>query len=147
MSPEDDIRALVVEFMAAWNRHDPNAFAEVFSEDADFTNWQGASVHGRAAIAHLHAPVFASRFRESHLSPDAVRIRVLRDGLAGVDVHWRMTGARDAEDQTGTRAPRDPRVGRGRRIGRMEDQSDAQHRHVEFPVDPTAAVSSEGVAV
>ena len=99
MSAEEEIRALVDEFMAAWNRHDPVAFAATFSEDADFTNWQGAGCRGRQAIEHLHAPMFAGRFRETVQVADDVRIRMLRDDLASVDVRSRMSGARDSEDK------------------------------------------------
>jgi len=28
-------------FTDAWGRHDAKAFAAVFAEDADFTNWRG----------------------------------------------------------------------------------------------------------
>jgi hypothetical protein len=38
---EAAIRAVMDRFMGAWNRHDAKAFAAVFSEDADFTDWRG----------------------------------------------------------------------------------------------------------
>ncbi|MGA8537605.1 MAG: SgcJ/EcaC family oxidoreductase [Thermoplasmata archaeon] len=99
MSTEEEIQALVGQSMAAWNRHDPAAFSATFSEDADFTNWQGFGAQGRTAIERLHAPLFAGRFRESHMVADEVRVRMLREDLASVDVRSRQTGARDNGDQ------------------------------------------------
>ena len=37
------VAALVDRFTDAWNRHDAHAFAAVFADDADFTNWRGTS--------------------------------------------------------------------------------------------------------
>jgi len=99
MSAEDEIRNLVGQLMAAWNRHDAAAFSATFSEDADFTNWQGSGAHGRAPIERFHAPLFAGRFRETHMVADEVRVRMLREDLASVDVRCRQTGARDNDDQ------------------------------------------------
>ncbi len=68
--PETDehaIREVMDRFMDAWNRHDAKAFAAVFSEDADFTNWRGTGASGRAKIEAFHAPMFATIFSKSHL--------------------------------------------------------------------------------
>jgi uncharacterized protein (TIGR02246 family) len=53
---EHAIRAVMDRFMDAWNHHDAKAFAAVFSEDADFTNWRGTGASGRAKIEEFHAP-------------------------------------------------------------------------------------------
>jgi len=63
---EPAIRAVVDQFMDAWNRHDAKAFAGVFSEDADFTNWRGTGASGRSKIEEFHAPMFATVFSKSH---------------------------------------------------------------------------------
>jgi len=97
---------LAARFAAAWNVHDPMAFAALFAPDADFTNVAGMHVTGRAAIEELHARVFATVFRESRLSIEETRIRPLGDRLYAADVAWSMTGARTAEGD-----PRPPRRG------------------------------------
>jgi uncharacterized protein (TIGR02246 family) len=88
----EDIAAKLVE---AWNRHDAHALAAIFAEDADFTNVFGMAVKGRAAIAALHAPLFKTIFKDSHLSVTETRARLIRPDVASVDVKWGMTGARD----------------------------------------------------
>jgi uncharacterized protein (TIGR02246 family) len=89
------IRELMDRFVDAWNRHDAHAFAAVFAEDADFTNWRGVGASGRSKIEEFHAPVFATIFKKSHHKYDDVKTRFIRDDIAAVDVHWEMTGATD----------------------------------------------------
>jgi uncharacterized protein (TIGR02246 family) len=83
--------------MDAWNRHDAKAFAAVFAEDADFTNWRGEGASGRSKIEEFHAPMFASIFKNSHQRYTAIKTRLIRPDVAAVDVHWEMTGAMDAQ--------------------------------------------------
>ena len=89
------IHDIVHGLVAAWNRHDPRAFAAAFAEDADFTNVFGMAVKGRGAIEDLHAPIFKTMFRDSRLNVSETRIRFIRPDVAAVDIHWEMTGARD----------------------------------------------------
>lgn len=88
----EDIAARLAE---AWNRHDAQALADVFAEDAEFTNVFGMIAQGRAGIEALHAPLFGTIFKDSHLSVTETRVRLIRPDVASVDVKWTMTGARD----------------------------------------------------
>ena len=88
----EDVAGKLVE---AWNRHDARALASVFAEDADFTNVFGMLAKGRAGIEALHAPLFRTIFKDSHLAVSETRIRFIRPDVASVDVGWNMTGARD----------------------------------------------------
>jgi len=94
---EQAIRRLVIDFMDAWNQHDAHAFAQTFSEDADFTNVRGDSAHGRKAVEDFHAPVFATRFKSTHQTADDIKIRFLSSAIASVDVRWAMTGATETD--------------------------------------------------
>jgi uncharacterized protein (TIGR02246 family) len=96
------IGTLMDRFMDAWNRHDAKAFAAVFAEDADFTNWRGKGESGRSRIEEFHAPLFATIFKNSHQEYTAIKSRFIRPDVAAVDVHWEMTGAMDAQ---GNRRP------------------------------------------
>jgi uncharacterized protein (TIGR02246 family) len=91
------IQGLLDRFTDAWNRHDAHAFAEVFAEDADFTNWRGEGATGRSKIEEFHAPMFATIFRNSHQAYTSIKIRFIRAEVAAVDVHWEMTGVLDAQ--------------------------------------------------
>ena len=98
-TPKDEqaVRHLVAEFVDAWNQHDAHAFAETFAEDGDFTNVRGDSAHGRKAVEAFHAPMFATRFKNTHQTADDAKIRFLTPDIASVDIRWEMTGATDAE--------------------------------------------------
>lgn len=97
---EHGIRALVATFGDAWNRHDVHAFAAAFAEDADFTNVIGMGAHGRGAIEEFHAPMFSTRFKDTHLTATDMKIRMLSPTIASVDVHWEMTGALEVDGST-----------------------------------------------
>ncbi len=79
------------------DKHDSHAFAETFAEDADFTNVRGDSAHGRRAVEDFHAPMFATRFKNTQLTAADVKIRFLSSDIASVDIHWEMTGATEAD--------------------------------------------------
>jgi uncharacterized protein (TIGR02246 family) len=55
------------------------------------------SAHGRKAIEEFHAPIFATRFKDTHLTNTISKIRMLTPMIASVDVQWEMTGALDSD--------------------------------------------------
>jgi uncharacterized protein (TIGR02246 family) len=91
------IVAVVDRFLDAWNQHDARAFAAVFAEDADFTNWRGTGASGRSKIEESHAPMFATIFKISHQTHTAIKTRFIRPDVGAVDVNWEMTAAMDAQ--------------------------------------------------
>jgi len=97
---EKAIRQLVADFVEAWNKHDAQAFAETFTEDADFTSVRGDSAHGRKAVEDFHAPMFATRFKNTHQTAVDIQIRFLSSDIASVDVRWEMTGALESDGTT-----------------------------------------------
>ncbi len=96
---EEQIRTTLAAFVEAWNKHDAKAFSLVFAEDADFTNVNGLSAHGRAEVERFHAPRFATTFKDSHQRITETKIRFIKPDVAAVDARWEMTGARTAEGQ------------------------------------------------
>lgn len=96
-SGEKAIRDVLDRFKDAWNRHDVHAFASLFAEDADFTNWRGDSASGRANIEEFHTLPFATIFKTSVLTFADVKIRFIRPDIASVDGRWNLTGATDAQ--------------------------------------------------
>ena len=117
---------LMDRFMGAWNRHDAHAFAAVFAEDADFTNWRGVGASGRSKIEEFHAPVFATIFKNSHQEYDDIKTRFIRDDIAAVDVHWKMTECNRPPGKSAARSAGIVEFRDGERCGTMADQRDAQ---------------------
>jgi Domain of unknown function (DUF4440) len=71
-APNDakDVRSVVAEFATTWNRHDLDAFGNLFAPDADFVNVAGSLWIGRQSIQAQHAythgviPVDSAGFTE-----------------------------------------------------------------------------------
>ena len=97
--PEESVREVVKDCMDAWNKHDAKAFALLFAEDADFTNWTGQGATGRDAIERYHEPLFATRFKTSHQTTENIKVRLVKPDVASLDIWWNMTGAMDDSGQ------------------------------------------------
>jgi uncharacterized protein (TIGR02246 family) len=69
---EAEIRALIAEQAAAWNRHDARAWASPFLPSAEFINILGTPFSGKPAIEGITARIFASIFKDSR---DSVTVR------------------------------------------------------------------------
>lgn len=100
MKPQPDHETTAIEmvmqaFQDAWNRHDVNAFAQTFADDADFVNVIGMRAHGRAQVEAFHRPTFQSMFSESRLKVGKLHICFLKPDIAVVDALWEMTAAKD----------------------------------------------------
>lgn len=113
------VRRTVAAFADAWNRHDMEAFGEIFAPDADFVNVTGTWWSGRTAIERNHAfahgvisrsdtagltspPRVYGIFRRSTMTFTSVAIRLARPDLAIAHVRWRLTGdARTGQPRTG----------------------------------------------
>jgi len=100
------IEHLVAELTAAFNEHDPAAFAACFTEDADFTDVIGNTVFGQAEIERLHRFPFTHVMREATMTIDRTDVRFLRPDLAVVLARWTVTGNRSPTDE-----PLPPRSG------------------------------------
>lgn len=96
---EESIRKVLADFIEAWNKHDAKAFSMVFAEDADFTNVRGASAHGRAEVDKFHAPLFATRLKDTNQKMTKTKIRFIKPDVAAIDAWWEMTGAKGPEGQ------------------------------------------------
>ncbi|MEU5696156.1 SgcJ/EcaC family oxidoreductase [Actinosynnema sp. NPDC020468] len=91
MSDTTEIRDLLTRLTDAWNAGDATAYAELFTQDADYITWLGTRDTGRAAIEATHRFLFDGPLKGSrltgtadstldirHLAPDAAL--VITDG-------------------------------------------------------------------
>jgi uncharacterized protein (TIGR02246 family) len=91
---EAEIRNVETGLQEAWNRHDIKAWANLFTEDADFVNVVGWWWVGRDKIESKHTDSHAFLFRESTVTMDEVHIRFLTPQIAVVHVLWSMVGGK-----------------------------------------------------
>lgn len=89
---ETAVRILIENFNRAFNAHDAKTFAAAFANDADFTNWRGMSVHGRAAIEEFHVPVLTVMYKNGVQKIVDTQVRFIRPDVAAVDVRSEVTG-------------------------------------------------------
>ena len=62
---EGRVRALVVRWQDAWNAHDMDALAALFTQDADFVNVGAKRWIGRSEIRRQHAARLAQHLRRA----------------------------------------------------------------------------------
>ncbi|HJZ50395.1 MAG TPA: SgcJ/EcaC family oxidoreductase [Roseiflexaceae bacterium] len=74
------VRTLLQQFYDAWG--DADAYASVFTEDADYIAFDGTHAKGRDAIAESHRPLFERFLKGSRLFGEAPAIRFLAPDVA-----------------------------------------------------------------
>ena len=89
---ERSIRQIVTAFEDAWNRHDMEAFAELFADDADFVNVVGMWWKGRSEIKAAHIASHETMFRNSRLSFRDSNVRFFTSDIAIVRSTWDLVG-------------------------------------------------------
>lgn len=70
----------------AWAAGDSTTYANQFTEDADYTAFDGTRMAGREAIDAGHRALFAGTMRGSTMTFETPNIRYLRDDVAIVTV-------------------------------------------------------------
>jgi uncharacterized protein (TIGR02246 family) len=89
---ETGVRAVTSGFVNTWNHHDMKAFAELFTEDADFVNVIGLWWKGKSEIRKEHEAIHTTRMKNSHLTDVQTVVRFLRPEVAIAHLRWELTG-------------------------------------------------------
>jgi uncharacterized protein (TIGR02246 family) len=87
-----EIRALLDAMGEAWARADGDAFASVFTEDADFITMTALELRGRLEIARHHAQIFATVYRGTRTRISGCRIRLIRPDIATLEIAAAVDG-------------------------------------------------------
>lgn len=101
-----EVTQVVHAFAECWNRHDMNAFAELFAPDAEFVNVVGLWWKGRDEIKKAHEFTHATMFKNSRLTITDVSIRFPVASIAIARSRWVLEGHVSPEG-----APLPPRTG------------------------------------
>lgn len=92
----DDISAIkevVAGYSAAFNRHDATATANLFAEDADFTNLRGVYRHGRKEIEQTFVTLYAGVLKSARRTDTVKNVRFLTPEIAVMDDLWEIEGS------------------------------------------------------
>ena len=87
------IQKLVYDFEEAWNRHDMNAFADLFHDDAEWVHWRGGLWSGKREIYDGHKGVHETYYKNSQATVRGIEaLHFLSPTVAYVRVRSDMTG-------------------------------------------------------
>jgi uncharacterized protein (TIGR02246 family) len=86
------IENVVRAFSECWNRHDMEAFAQLFAEDAEFANVVGLWWKGREEIKRAHAATHATIFKHSRLTITEITVRFIKPDVAIARSAWELRG-------------------------------------------------------
>lgn len=84
--------ALVEAFVAAFNAHDADAFADLFTEEAWYVDVVGHQLHGRDQVRCAHVGAFAGPLAGAHLDVTKIESRLVAPRVVHVEARWRSVG-------------------------------------------------------
>jgi uncharacterized protein (TIGR02246 family) len=95
-----EIRHTLSSVADAWAAGDPDRYAALFTDDADYTAFDGNRMTGRQSIADGHRALFAGIMRNSRMTMPAPDIRLLAPDVAvacalgGIIMSWQRRRTR-----------------------------------------------------
>lgn len=87
------IKQSLSDWANAYNRHDPHASVQDFTEDADMVSIAGLRYHGRKDIEDHYGKTFSTTLANAHRTDHVVSIRFLSPEIAAVDDGYEITGS------------------------------------------------------
>jgi len=91
---EKAVRALYERFVAAWNRHDYMALANMWAIDGDHMEPDGTVAKGREAVATLFKRGHEGPFKHTHLQLSIADVWFMSGDVALVDGGYAISGIR-----------------------------------------------------
>lgn len=89
---EVDIRNILQEEVAAWNKGDAQTYSRHFAADGTFTNIRGMFFTGHQAFLDKHEEIFKGIFHGTVLRQDIVSLRFIRPDIAVVETLTWVSG-------------------------------------------------------
>ncbi len=87
---EKAIRQIVKDIHDAWAEGNGEKYASYFTEDIDFTVWNGMYYNGRKANAKNHQMIFDTFYKGTNIKTEIRKIRFLTDDVASVHLQSKM---------------------------------------------------------
>ena len=83
--------AVIDQLLEAWNKRDAAKFSAAFTEDGDFINPRGGSVHGRKAISDLVAKLVRQSKAVNHATRVDAAVKRIKPDVALVLSNFSIT--------------------------------------------------------
>jgi uncharacterized protein (TIGR02246 family) len=87
-SDEQSVRQVATAYEEAWNKHDMNAMASLFTEDAEWVNNVGMWWRGVRKLRGGHQWVHEALFKNTPIHIDSCSVRLVTPGRAISVVTW-----------------------------------------------------------
>jgi uncharacterized protein (TIGR02246 family) len=100
---KDAIRELIDRQVRGWAAGDAEAYAGVFTPDADYVTFLGSHYKGRTAIAASYAPLFEKLLKGSRLDFEITQLRFLTPDVALVHANGAVVRGRGRRGRRKTR--------------------------------------------
>ena len=81
---ENAIKLIIKNLADAWAAGDGKKWADQFTDDVDYTVWNGRYLTGREENRRGHQQLFDTIYKDSTINPEIIKIRFLRDDVAVV---------------------------------------------------------------
>jgi uncharacterized protein (TIGR02246 family) len=91
-SDEKAIRQVAKNYETLWNKHDMNAFADLFTDDAEWVNVVGMVWRGKAELMKAHRAAHETNFKNRSVYVDDLTVRFIRPDVAVAIVRWKVDG-------------------------------------------------------
>lgn len=100
---EDAIRELLDRQIMGWDAGDPEAYAGVFTVDADYVTFLGSRYKGGEVIAASYAPLFKKLLKGSRLDTEITQLRFLTPDVALIQANAAVTKGTQRRNRRKTR--------------------------------------------
>ncbi len=94
---EDVVRKLGEQYVAAFNKKDPKAVAEIWAEDGDYTSLDGRAAKGRTEIERLFRELLTGVYKDAKTKLITNSVRFPAPDVAVGNATWETTGGRAAD--------------------------------------------------
>lgn len=79
------VQTVLDRLVTAWERHDAEAYGDLFTEDASYITYVGTFYQGRRDIVESHRTLFAGFLKGTRLADEILDIRFHGPGVAVVN--------------------------------------------------------------
>lgn len=87
---EKAIRQVVQNIVDAWTAGDGTKYADYFTDDVDYTVWNGHKIHGREENIKGHQEIFDTFYKGTNVVFEITKMRFLTDEIAAVHLKGEM---------------------------------------------------------
>jgi uncharacterized protein (TIGR02246 family) len=92
---EDDVKAIGQAWAEAWDAGDMDAIGALYAEDADYVNFFGERISGRAAIQAAFAELNSTVYKGTTIEVEPVAVSFIAPDVAVTDTVWKLAGVPD----------------------------------------------------